>query len=55
MRLDHMYFILMRGQVFNIEAAQYLFFGGARSHDIENLLDLDDPDFAEKKKTALER
>ena len=43
-------FHLMRGQVFNIDGCTIFTFGGARSHDIENLLDLDDPDFAEKQK-----
>ena len=41
---------LMRGQVFNIDGCTIFTFGGARSHDIENLLDLNDPDFAEKRK-----
>lgn len=41
---------LMRGQVFNIDGCTIFAFGGARSHDIENLLDLDDPDFTEKRK-----
>lgn len=41
---------LMRGQVFNIDGCTIFTFGGARSHDIDNLLDLDDPDFTEKQK-----
>ena len=41
---------LMRGQVFNIDCCTIFTFGGARSHDIDNLLDLDDPDFTEKRK-----
>lgn len=41
---------LMRGQVFNIDGCTIFTFGGARSHDIDNLLDLDDPDFIEKQK-----
>lgn len=41
---------LIRGQVFNIDGCTIFTFGGARSHDIENLLDLDDPDFTEKRK-----
>ena len=41
---------LMRGQVFNIDGCDIFTFGGARSHDIQNLLDIDDPDFEEKRK-----
>ena len=41
---------LIRGQVFNIDGCTIFTFGGARSHDIKNLLDLDDPDFTEKQK-----
>ena len=41
---------LMRGQIFNIDGCKIFTFGGARSHDIENLLDLDDPEFDEKRK-----
>ena len=42
---------LMRGQVFNIEGKKFFTFGGASSHDIEDgILDIDDPDFKEKRK-----
>ena len=44
---------LMRGQIFNIDGCTIFTFGGARSHDIENLLDLDDPGFADKRKQLL--
>lgn len=42
---------LMRGQVFNIEDKSFFTFGGASSHDIsDGILDMNDPDFKEKKK-----
>lgn len=42
---------LMRGQVFNIEDKSFFTFGGALSHDIsDGILDMNDPDFKEKKK-----
>ena len=41
---------LMRGQIFNIDGCVIFTFGGARSHDINYLLDIDDPDFSEKRK-----
>lgn len=41
---------LMRGQIFNIDGCTIFTFGGARSHDIDNLLDSNDLDFTEKKK-----
>ena len=46
---------LMRGQVFTIEGKKIFTFGGARSHDISGgILELDDPDFYDKRK-ALEK
>ncbi len=46
---------LMRGQVFTIEGKKIFTFGGAKSHDIsEGILELDDPDFENKRK-ALEK
>ena len=45
---------LMRGQVFTIEGKKIFTFGGAKSHDISGgILELDDPDFYDKRK-ALE-
>lgn len=45
---------MMRGQVFTIEEKKIFTFGGARSHDISGgILELDDPDFHNKRK-ALE-
>ena len=41
---------LMRGQVFNIDGCDIFTFGGARSHDIDNLLDIDDLEFSKKRK-----
>ena len=42
---------LMRGQVYEIDGKLIFTFGGAASHDISGgLLDLEDPDFREKKK-----
>ena len=42
---------LMRGQVFTIQGKKIFTFGGAKSHDISGgILDLDDPDFENKKK-----
>ena len=42
---------LMRGQVFTIQEKKIFTFGGAKSHDISGgILDLDDPDFENKKK-----
>lgn len=42
---------LMRGQIFNIEDKSFFTFGGASSHDIsDGILDMNDPDFKEKKK-----
>lgn len=42
---------LMRGQVFEIDGKKFFTFGGAQSHDISGgILELDDPDFSEKKK-----
>lgn len=42
---------LMRGQVFNIQGKKFFTFGGASSHDISGgILELDDPDFKEKRK-----
>ena len=41
---------LMRGQIFNIDGCTIFTFGGARSHDIDNLLDTNDLDFTKKKK-----
>jgi hypothetical protein len=41
---------LMRGQVFTIEDKKFFTFGGASSHDISGgILELDDPDFKEKR------
>lgn len=46
---------LMRGQVFIIEGKKIFTFGGAKSHDISGgILELDDPDFYEKRR-ALEK
>jgi len=45
--------LLERGQVFNIEGYRFFTFGGASSHDIQGgVLDLDDPDFEEKRTKA---
>lgn len=45
---------LMRGQIFTIEGKKIFTFGGAKSHDISGgILELDDPDFYDKRK-ALE-
>lgn len=42
---------LMRGQILNIEDKTFFTFGGGSSHDIpDGILELDDPDFREKKK-----
>ncbi len=42
---------LMRGQVFQIGRQAFFTFGGAGSHDISSgILELDDPNFKEKKK-----
>lgn len=42
---------LMRGQVFDIEGKKFFTFGGASSHDIKDgILEIDDPDFSEKRK-----
>ena len=42
---------LMRGQIFDIDGIRFFTFGGARSHDISGgILELDDPDFKQKKK-----
>ena len=42
---------LMRGQVFTLEGKKFFTFGGAQSHDISGgILELDDPDFQEKRK-----
>ena len=42
---------LMRGQIFEIEGKSIFTFGGASSHDIDGgILDLDDPDYKNKKK-----
>ena len=41
---------LMRGQVFTIEGKKIFSFGGARSHDMEWILDMDTLDYLEKKK-----
>ena len=43
---------LMRGQVFNICNKKFFTFGGAASHDIKDgILEIDNPDFSEKRKT----
>ena len=42
---------LMRGQIFEIGGKSIFTFGGASSHDIDGgILDLDDPDYKNKKK-----
>ena len=42
---------LMRGQVFTLEGKKFFTFGGASSHDISGgILELDDPDYHDKKK-----
>lgn len=42
---------LMRGQVFTIAGKKIFTFGGAKSHDISGgILELDDPEFAKKRK-----
>ena len=42
---------LMRGQVFEIEGKKFFTMGGASSHDIsDGILDMEDPDFYEKRK-----
>lgn len=42
---------LMRGQVFEIEDKKFFTFGGASSHDIKDgILEIDDPDFKQKRK-----
>lgn len=46
---------LMRGQVFTIEEKVIFTFGGAKSHDTSGgILELDDPDFYDKRKTLEE-
>lgn len=41
---------LMRGQVFQVDGKKIFTFGGASSHDIDGgILELDDPDFCNKK------
>lgn len=45
--------LLERGQIFSIDGRKFFTFGGASSHDVQGgILDLDSPDFAEKKKWA---
>lgn len=47
---------LMRGQVFDICGKKFFTFGGAASHDIpDGILELDDPDYKQKKKELDER
>lgn len=42
---------LMRGQVFDIAGLKIFTFGGAASHDIQGgILDIDDPEYKEKKR-----
>jgi len=42
---------LCRGEIFDIDGASFFAFGGAKSHDIDDgVLDLEDPDFIEKRK-----
>ena len=42
---------MMRGQIFEIDGKSIFTFGGASSHDIDGgILELDDPDYKEKKK-----
>ena len=42
---------LMRGQIFKLEGKKIFTFGGASSHDMDGgILELDDPDYKEKKK-----
>lgn len=42
---------LMRGQIYQLEDKKIFTFGGASSHDISGgILELDDPDYKEKKK-----
>ena len=42
---------LMRGQIFTIQGKKIFTFGGAKSHDISGgILELDDPDFYEKRR-----
>ena len=46
---------LMRGEYYDINETTFFTFGGARSHDIDGgILDVDDPDYKEKRK-RLER
>lgn len=45
--------LLERGQVFEIEGKKFFTFGGASSHDIQGgILDINDPEFDEKRKRA---
>lgn len=45
--------LLERGQVFQIEGKSFFTFGGASSHDVQGgILDMDDPEFSEKRKKA---
>jgi hypothetical protein len=40
---------LMRGQVFNIDGKSIFTFGGAKSHDYSKILEMDDPNFHQKR------
>lgn len=42
---------LMRGQIYDIDGLKFFTFGGASSHDIKDgILEIDDPDFEEKRR-----
>ena len=44
---------LERGQVFTLEGKKFFAFGGASSHDVQGgILDIDDPDYTEKRMAA---
>lgn len=45
---------LERGQIFEIEGKKIFTFGGAGSHDIQGgILDIDDPDYQERRREAI--
>lgn len=46
--------LLERGQIFSIEGKTFFTFGGAGSHDVQGgILDIDSPDFQEKRMAAV--
>lgn len=50
-KIRHSVIHMMRGQIFEIDGKSIFTFGGASSHDIDGgILELDNPDYKEKKK-----